>query len=533
MPMTAQVWQGSRCPLEDTPDRSSRRYPQRGGTLNEIGGSRRVRSPTGESNAILWAVTSSDLPLKVQQPDGTYSCQWSIPDHATGAVLQPLGQIVLGGSKPPRCSVSGPVPGEQWGGFPKRFEYEILCGRLANGAGVVLIEPTVSVMGHPGGFISFPAGNATIFSGVALVGRGAELITDTKITEISVQISHLDYIFRNSPIISRNIPMQSESGELTWSATTRSNNQIWRDGSTSMEVSHMQNATVFAEYEFGVRLTPFIRIKFDEPVEFYDAYDRWVRTLYRVMSVLTGKEEEVTFLEVRPAKWGADGPMLQVFASPVTQSPYMPERGRIPQANDSALKLDEDGISLLDLVKRWQALENEQNPVVYTYEPFALGSNQHPRARFLLLIQALEGISNKENRLQDRQAAFEKKHSRVLNECMKFLTGASRRFVKSNLRNSSINLDDRLRDMFDSLPVDPTKKIAETVLVARVCEEKGLKPEGALRLIRNDLAHGNRTYDFRELGALATVLESVVRAHALRILDLGVDVQARPLDFND
>ncbi|WP_157120779.1 HEPN domain-containing protein [Nocardia fusca] len=473
------------------------------------------------------------MPIKVQQPDGRYSCRWLLPDLATEEVFRPHGEIILEGSKAPLGKASGKVPGKLQGGFPENYNYEYLNGQLSNGAGVLMITPRLEVWGQPGWGINFPDGNAKIYGAAALVGHGAEHLESADISEIRVQVSRLDRIIKSTPIESRDIPVASESNQATWSVTTRSSDQYWDDGATRIHITYMQSATVFTGYEFGIRFTPILKIKSSAPVPFLEAYDRWVRSLYRVMSVITGKNEDVTYLEVKPA--GADNrsPYLQVFARPITQSPYMPERGRLRRGSDSALWLDEDGVSLLDLVKRWHELECEQNPIVYTYDPFALGADQHPRARFLLLIQALEGISSREARLNGRVVAFEKKRARVLSECMKHLTGMNRRFVKGNLKKSPINLDDRLTDMFGSLPINPIENIGKTELIDRVSREHGLKAEGALRLIRNDLAHGNRTYDVYELAEVSAILEAVVRAHALRILGMSDAVQERVLAFDD
>ncbi len=383
--------------------------------------------------------------------------------------------------------------------------------------------------------MNFPAGNARIFAAAALVGRGAEEISDTRVSEIRFQLTHLDRIFHTSPIGERTAqPSRSDSGEEEWSVTTRPSGLEWHDGSTRLAVTYMQSNTVFSSYEFGIRFTPVICISFDDPLDFMEAYDKWVKSMYRVMSVLTGKEEDVSYLEVKPAGVElARSPFLQVFANTVTQSPYMPERGRISRLSDSALRLDADQVSLLELIKEWNRLEEEQNPVVYTYEPYALGNEQHPRARFLLLIQALEGISNREARLNDRASSFARKRDRAINECMKFLTGANRKFVKNNLKKSPINLDDRLRDMLESLPVDLTEKIGSATLIKRLCSENNLKPESALRLVRNDLAHGNKTYDIYEIAEIAKTLQAVVRAHCLRILGLDLDIQRRALNLDE
>lgn len=123
--------------------------------------------------------------------------------------------------------------------------------------------------------------------------------------------------------------------------------------------------------------------------------------------------------------------------------------------------------------------------------------------------------------MSDRTAAHQKKRSRVIGKCMAFLEGADRRFAKNQFRESSVNLDDRLRDMFESLPVDPTGRVEETSIIARMREVNKLSTVGALRTMRNCLAHGSGTYDPHELDEVCEILQIIVRAHLLR--NLGVD----------
>lgn len=52
----------------------------------------------------------------------------------------------------------------------------------------------------------------------------------------------------------------------------------------------------------------------------------------------------------------------------------------------------------------------------------------------------------------------------------------------------------------------------------------------ALRMIRNDLAHGTRGYDAYELQQVVEVLERMVRAHALELLGCPEAVISRVLD---
>ncbi|GAB3084789.1 hypothetical protein [Isoptericola nanjingensis] len=81
------------------------------------------------------------------------------------------------------------------------------------------------------------------------------------------------------------------------------------------------------------------------------------------------------------------------------------------------------------------------------------------------------------------------------------------------------SLDGALEAMARALPVNGTEALATTDLV------KGLRASGrasstpeALRLVRNDLAQGNRGYPADELDEAVAVLERIVRGHALRLL---------------
>ena len=74
-------------------------------------------------------------------------------------------------------------------------------------------------------------------------------------------------------------------------------------------------------------------------------------------------------------------------------------------------------------------------------------------------------------------------------------------------------------------------KTHQAALVAEVRMDPK-KPEttrSALRVARNNLAHGTRGYDPAALDETVSLLEQVVRAHALRLLGCPDEVLARVL----
>src|SRR5690606_4549939 len=103
-----------------------------------------------------------------------------------------------------------------------------------------------------------------------------------------------------------------------------------------------------------------------------------------------GRSEKIT------AAWlttsSGDGEQrYQLFASGITQEPYSSRLENAAKIKP-VIRTSPDGISMLDLAKRWSQLEQDQHPLVTTYGSFLSGTGEHPRSRFLLLIQALEGL---------------------------------------------------------------------------------------------------------------------------------------------
>jgi hypothetical protein len=198
-----------------------------------------------------------------------------------------------------------------------------------------------------------------------------------------------------------------------------------------------------------------------------------------------------------------------------------------------------DQVSLLHLLRCWQELENEHHPLLETYGSFLQVKGQHPRARYLLLIQSLEGLYGYENRGEDegRRARHKERRQEVLGvigSCDS-LTADHRRFIKTFLmKYPRGNLDRCLSDSFTSLPGDVMTKIARTSLIQNAVSRHGgdLAITNALREIRNDLARGSKGYPAHELEDVALILERVARAHLLRLLRCNAEIQERVLDMS-
>jgi hypothetical protein len=269
--------------------------------------------------------------------------------------------------------------------------------------------------------------------------------------------------------------------------------------------------------------------------------DDWVVPLLGIASISIGKRQSLTYLAV-----DLNGPLepqasqkAQVFGTGISQEPVdcdlEPSRSR-----RSSLVATADGVSLLSLVTEWQRLASEHHPLIETYGSMLHSDDQHPRSRFLLLLQSLEGLHGAETRCEyeERKSKHGRNRDRILHRASTRFETDDLRFLKENLnKEPRSGLDTALRYVLRSLPVDLTDDIRKTRLVSGVLTDAGgaaaRSPEAALRIVRNDLAHGRRGYEPQDLQAVVGILERVVQAHALRLLGCSPQVQRRALERHD
>ncbi|MCW3038784.1 MAG: hypothetical protein JWM31_689, partial [Solirubrobacterales bacterium] len=111
-----------------------------------------------------------------------------------------------------------------------------------------------------------------------------------------------------------------------------------------------------------------------------------------------------------------------------------------------------------------------------------------------------------------------------------YLSTEDSRFLKRNLsKRPPSTLETPLRYCLDALPVDLSPSLEGSKLVKQLLSEGATSMPDALRIVRNDLAHGNRGYDMTDLRELAELLDRVARAHLLRVLGCPESAQKRVL----
>lgn len=492
----------------------------------------------------------------IYDPD-EYLCTWSVPDNA-GGWRSLSGSVEARVDRPPQGQAYGDVPlhvssttsGESIFNFPQETRLPALRASLANGGNLILVDAGISY---------WSPGRGRVGGAAALLGKGGGFFDpfrgvvepseqlEPRVMSARFQIAALDTVLDTVPIHKVSDPSITDAPDEQWTAHTNPDADVESSsGGVTLRVGYDGRMRVRDGYEFGLRFSPVADLAFADGVTLRELVDDFVEPLRRIIAIATGRSRDLTYLAVQ-----LDGEQgwFQVFGSGITQEPFESSLQEA-QATSSAIRAHEDEVSLLDLITRWRDLGSEHHPLIETYGSMLHAADQHPRSRFLLLIQALEGMHGAETREQyEEQAA---KHTALREAVLaklkviatgddstaeppsEALSADDQKFIKRFLmKRLPSNLDSALTAMAEALPANGMDALASTALV------KGMRASGdaestpgALRTVRNDLAHGNRGYPVDELGEVVAVLEQIVRGHALRLLGCPDEVVTRVFEDN-
>ncbi|WP_328812437.1 hypothetical protein [Rhodococcus sp. NBC_00297] len=492
-------------------------------------------------------MSTNGVPLQLSIATGTYRCDWRIEDPDDPAkTYDTSGEANLEPSRQFSGGVFGRAPllktptadGGLQSKLPQTFNYPIVHGRLDRGEDIVLLDAVLTVWDEDrgSGLMHFSGPNAIFDSAVALVGRDIPAVDRIVFDSFRIQITGLDEFAATPPIAETAYPRQvSEPGKHVWSATYRpESNQAWSDDDAQVTVDYSGSATVADPYRFAVSFSPTIEIRLKEPLEFSEFYQSWIVPLVGIVCAATGEQEKITYLACSPVFEEDDRPpqrrRMQAFMGRVTQEPFASVTD-YKRRRYCAIKLGE-GHSLLELLRLWQREAAFGNPILETYDVTALSADQHPRARFLLLVQAIEGLCGYENRFRDQTAEYQDKNKAMLEKIRPLLEAKDWQKIKRNLRSTPVNLDNVLTEMSVTLPFDLMGALGQTSLVkaVRSSSTHPVSTEAAIRTVRNDLAHGRKNHDLYDLDDAAGLLNRVARAHLLRILNVAEEQQLEVLD---
>lgn len=467
--------------------------------------------------------------LKLSFAPDDYLATWSLPS-VNGEAIEAHGSLTVESGKSPKGSAHGNLeaamvheaPGVTT--FPQHVDAAVVSGRLSNGANVLLVNARVSY---------WLPNQASIYSDAAIITMADVNDADEALFGgFDIQVGGLDAIAGVAPIKSTRFPKDGVTG--TWAAelAPKDFRQEWKDDAATVGLTYYGSFRSFDPYNFSMGFSPVAFGRFDQPLSLRDFLDRWIQPLRRVVSIATGRAEEITYLTVYPATEDKAERAGQLFGSGITQQPYESKRDEIDKIQ-SPLGLKSDDVSLLDLLRKWQELEAVHHPLVETYGSMLHAEGQHPRSRFLLLLQAIEGTHGHETKASfgRRQKQHTESRDEVIALTKAALDDGQQKFLERNFgKRPPGGLEPAVNWLAKKLPGDGRAWLAGVPLVATLVASGAKNAPDALRIIRNDLAHGTKGYDAFELDQVVTVLELMVRAHALQLVGCPERVVARVME---
>jgi hypothetical protein len=409
--------------------------------------------------------------------------------------------------------------------FPQESNYPLLRARLSSGATATLIDATVSVWFQ---------GQAWITAAAVLLGPHFPADEPT-FSAVEVQVTGMDSVAGVGPISHVTVPRGPGAIAGTWCATGNpAAHQEWEDDEAVLSWGYALSASVGDAYFHRLLFSPHATVELYEPRRpLRSLIDLWVDPIRWIVSVATGRSETLSPFSVSGEDERHQDTTWQVYGSGITQQSFS-SRQKDMLAAKSAVRAHADGVSLLAVLRAWQQLAAAKNPILETYGK-AVGrlTDQPPRAQFLVLVQAIEGLyATEEKEKRDERIA---KHQQQRDELLqRLLTDPNlgqqdRRFLNRSLsKYPPSGLLDGLLWSEKMVPGELGKRLDGTALIAAVRAEEGAPTWATcIQVVRNHLSHGDRGYDPYLLHAVVKLLDGHVRAHILRLLGCGEESQKR------
>ena len=260
--------------------------------------------------------------LKLSFAPDDYLATWTLPS-AQGAMFEAHGVLTVEAGKPPTGTAHGDfdqvlehmAPGVT--GFPQHVYAPVLTGSLSNGANAILINARVTY---------WVSNQAMIHAEAAVITLSDVASGEALFKQFDIQIGGLDAIAGVPPIKSTRFPKQGAAG--TWAAELdpKEFRQEWSDPGATLGLTYYGSFRSFDPYTFSMGFSPVAWCKVDEPVQLRQALDEWIQPLRRVVSIATGRAEEIAYLSVYPASDDGAERAGQMFGSGITQAPYESSR---------------------------------------------------------------------------------------------------------------------------------------------------------------------------------------------------------------
>jgi hypothetical protein len=461
--------------------------------------------------------------IKLPFPPQEYSCTWHIPRHNSdeqNGTVEAHGTLDLTTGRHPQGTFYGTLPIMRKKGasyFPQVYDHDCLIGKLSTGAHIVLVN------GH---HVFWIQNHGRADGAFAMISRKPFNPSHQRTYKcIELQLEGLDEIIDVSPTRVIIPDGRKQEKDPTWSITSNDDaNWKWQHDETTMRL-HFAEKIRPDPYNFATAFAPILQIDIDDPLNIVEWWQQWIIPLTELFAALIGHTPDIMYVLAKECGSDEQGSKDQLFRYDITQQPLVPDLERIRKSK-AAVKVQEDDVDLLAILLTWQALLKSHHPLIEMYDSVAFSADQHPRSRYLLLIQTLEGLHGFEHRNEQdaRRKEHKSKRASFLQHMKEsgIMTKEGKEFLAENLlRNPMYGLEQKLIDTFETLPVDIRDELNGTALIkhARDLENKpSMRIEAVLAFVRNKLSHGTTNFDPGELDTVAKVLDRAVRSELLRVL---------------
>ncbi|OLT42134.1 hypothetical protein BJF86_15410 [Serinicoccus sp. CNJ-927] len=443
--------------------------------------------------------------------------------------------------------------------FPQVHDYPFVRATLANGAELVVLRAHVTFWPEHG---SIRGAAAVVRSSShasplrSLHPPEAEPDGPVTFARARFQVGALDAILGVAPLGEKTSPREpAGDGTWTWSATTSPATPIsWTGTEDELTGAYAAKVNTFDFYNVAIRFAPVLDATMP-PSTLFDVVHRYVEPVRAIASIATGRSQPITHLMLSkadepthiaiPKSRDSEGrthepifrellPAWQVYGTGLRQVPYESDSETV-RHHESVLLCRDDEVNLLDLVHAWWKLTDERHPLIETYAGMLHAQEDHPRSRFLLLIQSLEGLHGHETKgeYEDAMKMHIERRVQILERARDHLERNDFRFLKKSLLKEPFrSLETALKWSFKIHVPEPSieARLARTRLMKFVSSAEDCSTLDAVRRVRNHLAHGTRGFDAQDLDEVNEILDRVVRAHALRLLGCPDLVLARLFD---
>jgi hypothetical protein len=436
--------------------------------------------------------------------------------------IEPYGKL-----RSPRRNAAGelvyPLPGRE-------IRYPRVVGRLRSNEEVVLIDAALSDW-FPERFV----GRARW----AIVGLGVSAIPDDRYGHVSFQITDAD-LWAGIPPLAQTTWPKPGSASQDFSATLNPDaHRVWRDTRNGVTVDFGYSHSFSLDpYKFGLTFAPIFDVYSRQNFTLDEWRDQWVAPLIDLASFATKRPQTLSWLTVHHGS-GRSRISGTVFTGGIHQAPYTAHydiEWRTDAERKPLFTLPQLSMTPMKLIRRWRELHASDDPFIELYRATLFQTDLPPRARYLQLIQALEARHSYANRNADEkaQAKFGVQRQQTIDAAQRAgLAGRDLRFLKdewSKRRRDS--LERRLLPLLRDLPVSVRQALEsdqalDPIRSQLIADEDAKTFQAQLRVLRNQLSHGERNYHDGDLKPWVDALETICRGQLLGLLGFAAsDVES-------